>query len=239
MSMLKKMLKGGTICGLLAAGAMFAPTARAALMLNVGGNIVTDNGAGDLDPTVGTINNTTNVGGFGVAITIGESNSPGNGTAGLLQISNLSIENQTGGTGSLTITASDTGYTAPGTAGVPMTLESDMGGTFSKGAAIGNSVTFQSFADPLNSQPTAANPTPLLTFNKATSNTTESFSGSTQGAFTHGAGAYSLSNVTTITLAAGGQVNLSGTTTASAVPEPATLGLLAMGGLLAARRRRN
>jgi hypothetical protein len=235
------MAKGGASAlalALAAAGLLVAAPAKAALLLNVGGNVVTDNGAGDLDPSVGTINNTSTVGGFGVAITIAESTSPGNSTAGLLQISNLSIQNQSSGTGSLTITVSDNNYTAPGAGGVPMTLESDIGGTFSKGAAIGNTVTFQSFADPANGQPTALNPTPLLSFSKATSSTTESFSGSNQGGFTRAAGPYSLTNVTTITLAAGGQVNISGTTTASAVPEPASLGVLALGGLLAARRRR-
>jgi len=237
MSMLKKMLKGGTICGLLAAGAMFAPAAKAALVLNLNGTNILDNSAGDTDPTAGSITNRSNVSGFGVAITIAESNSPGTASAGLLQISNLSIENQASGTGSLTITVSDTNYTAPGSNGSPMVLDSDIGGTFSKGAAVGDSVTFRSFADPANGQPATTNGTAALTFSKATTSTTEAFSGSNQSAFTRGAGAYSLANVATITLAAGGQVNLSGTTTAT--PEPASLSLLALGGLLAARRRRN
>src|SRR3954464_10139492 len=101
------MAKGGASAlalALAAAGLFVAAPAKAALLLNVGGNLVADNGAGDLDPSVGTINNTSTVGGFGVAITIAESTSPGNSTAGLLQISNLSIENQSSGTGSLTIT---------------------------------------------------------------------------------------------------------------------------------------
>src|SRR5690242_12179757 len=103
MSIRQRLLaKGGASAlalALAAAGLFMAAPAKAALLLSYnGGPTITDNGAGDLDPSVGTINNTSNIGGFGVSITIAESNSPGTSTAGLLQISNLSIENQTSGT---------------------------------------------------------------------------------------------------------------------------------------------
>jgi len=241
MSMLKKMLKGGTICGLFAAGAMFAstPTAKAALIVNLnGGTTITDNGAGDTDPATGQITNTSTVAGFGVAITVAESNSPGTSTAGLIQISSLSIKNQGTGQGSLTITVSDNNYTAPGTNGSAMLLESDIGGTFAKGSATGDSVSFRSFVDPANAQPATAIGTSALTFSNPSSTSTNAFSNSNSVNWTHGAGPYSLTGVATIALSSGGQVNLSGSTTASLVPEPASLSLLALGGLLAIRRRR-
>jgi hypothetical protein len=197
-----------------------------------------DNGPGDSDPALGRITNTSIVGGFGIAISIAASNSPGTSTAGLLQISSLLIENQGSGTGSLTITTSDTGYTAPGGGGSSMSLENDIGGTFSIGSAVGNTVTFRSFADPTNGQPAGSVSTPSLVFLKSTTSTTESFSGSNSVNWIRGGGPYSLTNVATVTLAAGGQINLSGTTTV--VPEPTSV--VALGALSAAafglRRRR-
>jgi len=172
MSMLKNMLKGGTICGLLAAGAMFAaaPTAKAALVVNLnGGTTITDNGAGDTDPATGQITNSSTVAGFGVAITVAESNSPGTSSSGLIQISSLSIKNQGAGQGSLTISVSDNNYTAPGTNGSPMLLESDIGGTFAKGSAAGDSVSFRSFVDPANVQPATVNGTAALSFSNPSS----------------------------------------------------------------------
>ena len=230
-----KLSRFAVVCG-VAAGSLLATQANAALILNLNGAInVADNGPGDLNPAVGQITNQSIVAGFGIAISVAASNSPGTPTAGLLQISSLLIENQAAGTGVLTITTSDTDYVLP--VGPFMTLDSDIGGTFSIGSAVGNSVTFESFADPNNGQPANAVSTPLLAFVKATSATTESFSGSTSANWFKGGPFYSLANRAVVTLAAGGQVNLSGTTTA--VPEPTSaLALAAMSaGLLGLRRR--
>jgi hypothetical protein len=229
------------IFGVAAAfAAMFGiRTSNAALILDLQGGavVITDNGAGDTDPTAGRIINTTNVAGFGITITVAQSNSPGSGAAGILQIQSLDVQNLNPNPATLIIRASDTNYTAPGAASSPMLLGSAVGGTFTN-AAIGDDVTFQSFADPANGQPAGPVSTPNLVFFKSTLASTESFSGSNSSPWIRGAGPYSLTDVATMSLSAGGQMNLSGTTTATAVvPEPASLGFFLGLGLLAARRR--
>src|SRR5205823_2571406 len=79
--------------GLFAAGA-----ANAALILTLtpsGGApvTVTDNGAGDSDPAVGSITDIGAIGGFQTNIVVGASNSPGAASAGLLQIQSLDVRN--------------------------------------------------------------------------------------------------------------------------------------------------
>jgi len=232
----KILLLAGAAC--IGAAGLVCSRANAALMVNLNGVItVTDNGAGDTDPAVGRITTTQTVPGFGISVDIASSNSPGTATAGLLTINSLDIQNLGTAAAALTVTTSDTGYTAPGGAATLMNLDSDIGLTFSNGAIIGNTATFKSSADPANAQPAAAFNTALLTFTKATANSTESFNGSNQTTFTRLGTPYSLSNTAVITLSPGGQVNLGGTTTATAIPEPAALGCLAGLGMLAVRRR--
>lgn len=222
----------------LAVGA-FSQSADAALILNYnnGAVVVSDNGAGDSDPAVGRIVNVANIAGFGVSINVGTSNSPGTSANGTLQISSLSIENLNPVSAALSIRLSDTDYTLPGSGASPaMTLSSSVGGTFTD-AAIGNTASFQSFADPANGQPAAAVFTAPLSFTKNLASNPESFSGDNSTNWVRGAGAYSLSNLITMNLSSGAQLNIAGTTVVT--PEPtglALLGILAAGTL--ARRRR-
>jgi len=214
-----------------------AAVSNAALILNInnGAVVVTDNGAGDSDPTVGRIaNTTTSAAGYSLAITLGTSNSPGSTTAGLLQINSLNVENGAN-PAVLDIRLSDTGFTNP--AGTAMTLQGSVGGTYT-GGSLGNSVAFQSFADPANGQPAAAVSTPNLTFTKATPLLSEPFSGSNAVAWARAAGPYSLAEHLVITLSANGQVQIAGATNATAVPEPASIGLLGLGAVAALARRR-
>jgi len=230
--------------GLIAAAAVgvaaFALPARAALIVTLNGTTtITDGGAGDTDPTSGQIIANTNVAGFGVAITVAKSNSPGASGLGLLEISSLDVRNNNTGNATLTINVSDNNYTTPaGAAGSAMKLESTASGNMTS-AAVGNTVSFQSFVDPANGQPTALNPSPLQTFTKANpALTSEPFAGSVNSAWTRGAGAYSLTSVTTLSLAPNAQAQTSGTTAASLVPEPTALALLLAAAPLVARRRR-
>jgi len=220
--------------------AALALPARAALIVTLNGSTtITDNGAGDTDATTGQIIANTTVAGFGVAITVAKSNSPGAAGLGVLEISSLDVRNSNAGNATLTINVSDNNYTTPaGAAGSLMKLESTASGNLTS-AAVGNNVTFQSFVDPANGQPTAANATPLLTFTKANPVlNSEPFAGTISSAWTRGAGAYSLTSVTTVSLAPNAQAQISGTTTASAVPEPTSLALLLAAAPLVARRRR-
>jgi hypothetical protein len=225
------------LAGACAVG-LVATSARAALILNInnGAIVVTDNGAGDSDPTVGRISNTTtSAAGYSLAISLATSNSPGSATAGLIQLNSLDVHNATG-TSPLDIRVSDTNFTSPGGAG-GMLLGSSIGGTFT-GAAVGDSVQFQSFADPANGQPASAVSSANLTFTKAGTLPSDPFNGQNVTAWTRGAGAYSLADHVIINLSANGQVQISGATNAT-VPEPAVLSTLALGSLgLVARRRR-
>ena len=237
-----QLLGAMSLCVAGAAILAFQKPANAALILDLQGGATTivDNGAGDSDPTVGRIINTSVVAGFGVSITVAASNSPGDPTAGILQVQSLDIQNLNASPATLIVRVSDTNFTLPGAGGSPMKLESSVGGTFTLGA-IGDVATFKSYADPANSQPAGPVSTPALTFLRATGNTTESFSGVDDVGWARGAGLYSLANVTTVMLSPGGQMNISGTTTATAVPEPATLALAGLGlaAVAGKRQRRN
>ena len=200
----------------------------------------------DASPTVGEIITTTSVGTFGVQITVAVSNSPGSPSAGTLQITSLDITNSTNtGQQTLSILTSDTGYTQPGNPPLSMNLNSAFTGTFGSGAQPTDNASFQSFADPNNGQPATANPTAPLSFSYPTTEAPNftSFSANNNVSWLRLATPYSLADLTTVTLSPGASINITGTTTATAVspsvPEP-TLGVvpaLALG--LLARRRRN
>jgi hypothetical protein len=199
-------------------------------------------------PMTGTSPFTDNatVAGFGISFNVTESNSPGTGTQGELQINSLDINTNTNtGPATITIEATDTNFTMP--VGPLMNLQNSVGGTFTPASPtdLDDKVTFQSFADPGNSEFGQTVSTLPISASYPTSvppNFT-SFSGNDNQAWTRGMGSYSLTNLLTITLDPNSTVaNVSGATVATAVgssvPEP-TLGVipaLALG-LLARRRR--
>jgi len=215
-----------------------ASNSSGALVLNLNGTtFITDNGAGDSDPVIGRINNTSTIGGFGVAITIVSSNSPGDPNAGSLQVTSLDLINNNATSASLTIQTSDTNFSLPGGAGTPMRLDNSAGGTFTN-SAIGNTLSYQSFADPLNGQPASAIASPVAAFTKSTAAFTEPFSGLTSTNWARAANPYSLSSLLSMSLSPGAQMNFSGTTAAVSVPEPGTVALVAVATTSLALRRR-
>ena len=224
----------------VAVALVVVPAAKAALMLDLqnGSSIITDNGTGDSDPTIGRIINTSVVAGFGLTITVGQSNSPGTSTAGILQIQTLAIQNLNPTSATLVVKLSDTGFTLPGSAGSIVRVDSSVGGTFTQ-ANVDDSVIFQSFADAANAQPAVAVPAPAMLFDKLNPSLfTESFSGSNFVTFPRDAGPYSLSNEAIVTLSAGAQMNISGTTTATLIPEPGVATLILVAGAVILHRRR-
>jgi hypothetical protein len=234
----------------LAATAIPQHSANAALMLTLTSGsssiTITDQGVNDQSSTPGIIQyNTSSFDGLNLSISLAESNSPGT-TEGTLSITSLDISSSTASQANpatLTLLASDTGYTMPGTGGSSMDLSSEIGGAFSN-PAPGNQITFQSYVDPTNQQPASADiannvSTPLQTFN----NPTNSFDNTVHAPWTRGAGPYSLSDYMTIAIAAPGDYdNDTGITTASlstsSLPDPSmgVIPVLAMGLLV---RRRN
>jgi MYXO-CTERM domain-containing protein len=233
----------------VAVGAVVLPqrSANAALKLVLDGGTtnattINDNGAGDSANTVtGTIVNTgINFGGLAVTVNTATSNSPGTAASGILSIQTLTITNNNSVPVTLTVQASDTGFTQPGTPLSLLNITSSLSGT-SSGAGPGDVVTFQSFFDPTNGQSTTGvggtgSPTALQSLP-----ITASFNNTTSETSALGTGAYSLTNYLTISISGGATANFTGITTATpgtSVPEP-TLGIvpaLALG-LLARRRR--
>lgn len=232
----------------LTAGGMVAGSANAALVLDFPGSLappVFDNGAGDSDPTPGTIVNSSFILGFGIAITVSQSNSPGTPAAGLLQVQSLDIQSFNPAQATLNIRAFDDGFLLPGIAGTPAELRSNLGGTFTHpGVDLGDSVVFQSFVNNLNITPLGTPALPPGTIvtglqpHFSTGVLTESFSSNRMTPFVRGP-VYSLANVATVTLSPSAQLNFSGTTAVIAVPEPVTGSLLTLAGLgLLSRRRK-
>ena len=156
--------------------------------------------------------------------------------AATLQIQSIDVKNlSTGGTkDTLTLTLSDDGYTFPAATGSALSLDSAFGGSLSN-ATAGDSATFQSFV--LSPSTT----TGVQTYTSAATDPgTTSFSRNVTPVTFIRPAAFTLENVTTISLSgASEQANLSGTTTAStAVPEPASAAAAAVVGLGLLGRRR-
>jgi len=121
------------VIGITAGVSVFAlATAVAAFKVSIADGVnptvvVTDNGPGDVDPLVGSINWTGNIGVFHVTV-VGALSKPIIGSAGVAKIDMTVSAVNLGGAGTLTTMATDTGFTGSG-----HLLSSAIGGTLSVG----------------------------------------------------------------------------------------------------------
>jgi hypothetical protein len=145
----------------------------------------------------------TTIGHFTFQADIATSNSPGSVSPAVLSLSQTSITTTGGGT--LTITVNDTGFTAPGTGLATVTTQLS-----TTSLTAGGSVSILSRVNGTQVGPT-------LTLGTAAAGTMGS------GNINIGTPPFTLTNVTTVTLTAGGMLQSTGNTTVAPVPEPATL----------------
>jgi cytoskeletal protein RodZ len=150
----------------------------------------------------------------------------------------------------ISLLIAETDYNTPGGPGSTLSLQGTYSGTAGAAKLTTGSATMTSYADSANEQdPTnPANPLTVAstssTANKAFNfaNPVSDFTGVTFfQRSTVGSGNYSLAGVLSITLSAGGSINISNDTFTFAnqvVPEPTSLAMVAAGGLLLIRRRR-
>jgi hypothetical protein len=172
-----------------------------------------DNGAGDLNPAVGVLTLSTNVGVWSLTVSTGATK-PALGSS-TNPVMDLVIQASSTGAGSLTYTFSDTGFTHG-----PATLNSTVSGHVISGAPT--TLNYRVFGDPSNLVGTLTTqltttgtvPLPILTSN----------SGSL--AFTT---PFSLSQVVQLTASGASAVSVDASLNVSSVPEPSSVALTFLG----------
>jgi hypothetical protein len=257
-----KLYRGLTTLAALAIVAMASP-ARASFMISVTDQnsgqtvMITDNGAGDADATVGQITYAPPTGTFTnfdiLGITANSNRTDSSATSGLLQISGTVIRTTATPSSavSLLVNATDTDYIQPPTG--PYNLDSSSSSTMTNTGG-GDSLTFQSFGDDPNAAFGTGTPSGILTFTDNRTpflGTPKSFSGDAPTTPFGATIPYALTSHTIITVGpsqtsmpiALRRVQFQGTTSvtpATVIPEPASVVLLSLGGLglVGATRRR-
>jgi len=211
-----------------------APSARADFQLEIQSNngsnvVITDGGKGDTNPLTGAITYMGMFGGYELSLTTGVSK-PLVGGANEAQVAISSIDVAFGGSGTLTIKLTDTGFNFPLSPGSSVQMVSAVTGSPSSGTSF----SFQSYADASNTafktSGSSVSTTGVQGFfksavnaNLATGTFTRPLANSPSG------GAYSLTNVTTLKFGAGGgSVSLTGGTEILAA-EPATMAMALSG----------
>jgi len=194
---------------------------------------ITDNGGLDTDPTVGVINvNTTllnlSLVNYDFTVLGANSNSPGTSALGFLSQSGTG-QLLPGGTGSVTVLASDVDYSLPNVP--PGTMHSSASNTYTN-ATAGNTNTFQSWFNGSNTLGAKETPSPIVTLTSSAANP-NSQSGDAAPTPVSLNTPYGLTNEKVITLTGGSpgaqaqdQYTGSTTITGSIIPEPSSMALM-------------
>jgi len=163
------------------------------------------------------------------------SNSPGTATGATLFSTSLRLTNPTAAAQSILISVGDTGFTAPVGS---VSFLNNLSGTVVIGGA-GNALTSIACLDTGNGQnvcPATYN-TPAIVANITAPGVGSATTSLPIGAL---AGPYSMTELISITLDPGSEINYVSSSTVTPVPEPGTLGMLGLGMLgLAAMGRRS
>jgi len=229
----------GLVCALGLIGLTVSEARAASLTITVtessggGTETIADNSALDTNPAVGIINVNTDLlngslNNYTFAALGATSNAPGTALqANLTQTGQVLF--RSGAAGSVTVLVSDIDYNLP--TGLPGTLNSSASNTYTN-APNGNSQAFTSWFNPsntLNGQETAS---PTVTLLAASPPNPNSHSGDAGPTSLGTLGSpYGLTNSSTFTLTGGtssvpSQVQFTGSTTVTAIPEPASLALM-------------
>jgi len=201
------------------------------------GVTITDNGIGDLNPTLGVITFSGAIGQFAINVTTGVSK-PFQGSASQPDVDVNSLDSKSAGSGAdtLTIKLTDTGFQFPSAAAAAANvLVQNVGGTLS-GSLL--SAKYQAFTDPTNAEFGTGGPaTTQLTFSGS------NFSGSSSSGSlaSLGANPFSITLVDIISAGAGAGT-YSGDHQVLSNPEPGTMAMIAAAlpvlGVVWARRRK-
>jgi len=228
----------GVVCGLgmiLCSGGAARAGSLEMLVTETGGPTIPilDNLGLDTDPTVGVINvNTTllnlSLVNYQFAVLGSNSNSPGTEANGFLSQSGTA-QLLPGGTGSITVLASDIDFSHPSIP--PGSMQSSASNTFTN-ATAGNTDTFQSWFNGSNSLAGKETPSPIVTLTSTAVNP-NSESGEAAPTPVSLNIPYGLTNEKVITLTGGtpgalaqDQYTGSTTITGSIIPEPSSMALM-------------
>lgn len=229
---MKKLLLAASAC----AGLAFAQPASAGLLAQYS----LDNGATFTpicsDISGGSCSDTFTAGGLNFLVFAATSNSPGTPDEANLFSTTLRLTNTSGSTKSILLSVGDVDFTAPIGA---VSFLNNVSGTVTTGGA-GNLLSSIACIDSSNGQNTcpATYNTPAIVANitapgVGAATTTLPIAGL--------AGPYSMTELISITLDNGSEINYVSSSTVEPVPEPASLGILGLGllgmGMIRARRR--
>jgi MYXO-CTERM domain-containing protein len=230
------------LLGIAALASLVPTSAKAALTLTLTELSGPDAGATATasDPTNTEVIYALPVGDFSTNIDVGFSNLNSGGAEATLQVHTLDITSNVSVPVVLQVSLTDNGFTFPGGSGSTLNLTSSVAATFVS-SNNGDSVQFQSTA--FDNTQSVSTPLQTTVSSGGLGSVAGSLAPDQSVPFTRGA-SYSLENVAIMSFSqANEQENVGGTTTTlvsgASVPDPTSLGAIAVGGLLMMRRRRS